>query len=316
MSPKSKKSVVDVMLEKGELYYGDDKRFKLQRIPIGIPDLDDILNGGIPRGRISIFVGEYSSGKSYLVQALMKNAMKKGMRVAYVDTEKTYDPDWWKQVGLDIKKILVTQPNTGEQATDAVLKMAHAGVDVIAVDSLAALIPTEEAEQEDSKQKFIGLQARLINKLLRRLLSFDHNSAMVFTNQLRDSMGPFPFDNMPGGQGQWFFASVILRTRRDKWMEEKGKKVGFHMKIICRKSKVGKPLGECVLPFKFRGEIDMLSLTVDRAIEAGIVTQKGPWFSVTVGEDVIDQLGRNAFVQAMKENPTLLKHIETALGDS
>src|SRR3990167_5620470 len=152
--------------------------------------------------------------------------------------------------------------------------LVKSGVDIVAIDSLAALVPHEETE-EDAEKKFIALQARLIGKMLRLLLSAKHNSAIVCTNQLRESIGgPVPQDIMPGGKAQGFFASLIVRTIRAGWIKEDGRNIGFDMKIICRKSKVGQPYKECTLPFLFRGKIDEICLNLDRAIENGLIKQR------------------------------------------
>src|SRR3990172_8325978 len=169
---------VDDMIKDGRLMRGDDERLVVQRIPIGITEVDEIINGGIPRHRITIITGEYSSGKTLLVQLLMKNALERGLQVAYIDTEQTYDPIWWTQLGLPSEKLLVSQPVIGEEAVDIAVALVKSGVDIVAIDSLAALVPHEETE-EDAEKKFIGLQARLIRKMLRLLLSSKHNSAVV-----------------------------------------------------------------------------------------------------------------------------------------
>lgn len=299
--------------KQGALMKGNDKRLILQRIPTGVPELDAILNGGIPRGRISIFTGEYSSGKSFLVQLLMQEALSKKLSVAYIDTEKTYDPVWWEQVGLNTKEVYVSQPNTGEEATKIVLSMVHAGIDVVAIDSLAAMVPMAEAK--DSETKFMGEQARLINRLCRSLLSINHQSVIACTNQLRATIGgPSPVETMPGGKGQGFFASLILRMRRDGWLEESGERVGFNLRIICRKSKVGKPFGECTLPFRFRGEIDRLAMLVDQGLEAGLVEQNGPWYTLKMQGAEDAALGKNALITRLREEEGLRDRLATALG--
>lgn len=309
-------ATIDEMLENGQLMRGDDERLVIQRIPIGIPDLDEILNGGIPRHRITILVGNYSSGKSFLAQLLMKNAIEKGLQVAYIDTEQTYDPQWWAQVGLPLDKILVSQPIIGEDAVDTAIAVVKSGIDIVVIDSLAALVPHEETE-EDAAKKFIGLQARLIGKLLRLLLSAKHNSAIVCTNQLRESIGgPVPFDVMPGGRAQGFFSSLILRTQRTGWIEDKGERIGFNMQIVCRKSKVGQPFKECTLPFLFRGKIDELSLLLDRGIEADVIKQKGSWYALHFGGlDGESIMGRNSLVTRLNDDPELQEQLRKVLGE-
>lgn len=309
-------ATVDDMLKDGRLMRGDDERLVVQRIPVGVPDLDEILNGGIPRHRVTIITGPYSSGKSFLLQLLMKNSIDNGLQVAYIDTEQTYDPEWWAQVGLPLDKLIISQPVIGEDAVDIAVALVKAGVDIVAIDSLAALVPHEETE-ENAEKKFIALQARLIGKMLRLLLSTKHNSAIVCTNQLRDSIGgPFPVDVMPGGQAQGFFASLILRTIRDDWIKEAGKNIGFNMKIICRKSKVGQPFKECRLPFLYRGIIDKISLLIDRGIEADLIKQRGPYYYLYFGGLEGESLmGRNSVVTKLSEEPPLQEFLRKALGE-
>lgn len=315
MAPKKKKKTLEDFMKDGVVVKGNDKDLTVQRIPVGFEDLDAILNGGIPRRRITVITGPYSSGKTFLLQLIMKQGLETGLQVGYIDTEQTYDPEWWGAVGLPLDELLVSQPVIGEQAVDVALAMVEAGIDIVVIDSLAALVPHEEAEAE-ATTKFVALQARLISKMLRLLLSTKHESAIVCANQLRDSIGgPFPTDIMPGGQALGFFSSLILRTQRSDWIEEEGKRVGFQMKIICRKSKVGQPFGECMLPFMFRGEIDELSMYIDRAIEAGLITQRGPYYSFGFGSlDGEKVLGRNTLLHTLEENEDMQESLKLALG--
>ncbi len=310
---RAKTAEIEKLLKDGDLMLGTDPSLVVQRISSGIPDLDAILNGGFPRKRITIVAGEFSTGKSLLVQLAFKEAIKNDLQVAYIDAEQSYDPEWWNQLGLPMDKVLVSQPATGEKAVDLAVGLASAGVDIIAIDSLAALVPMEEAEAAAEK-KFIALQARLINKLMKQLLTTKHNSVILCTNQLREQIGYGPVDPMPGGRGQNFFTSLLLRTKREGWIEENKKRVGFNIRIVCRKNKVGKPFGECVLPFMFRGEIDMLSLLLDRAIEAGVITMKGPWFGGKVGTVEFKELGRNSMIDWLREHPKTMENLETVVG--
>ncbi len=307
---------IEEMLKDGRLQRGNDPKFKLQRFSTGIPDLDGILNGGIPRGRITIMSGEYSSGKSLLIQFFMKKALDDGLSVAYVDTEMSYDPVWWQTIGLKLENLFIAQPKTGEEGVDMIMALIKGGVDIIALDSLAGLVPAVEQEAEE-KQQFIGGQARLINSLFRKILTVEHRSAIVFTNQLRDNIGGGVYapDKLPGGRGQQFFAHLMLRTRRDGWIDEKGEHVGYNIRIICQKSKVGTPFGECKLPFLFRGELDFLSLLVDRAIDGGLVKQAGPWYTITILKDAEAVLGRNTLINMLREDEALQTQLKGALGE-
>lgn len=318
MSRKEKvgEAIIKDLLDQNLLYKGDNKRFIVNWISSGIPDLDAAMGGGFPRGRFAIITGPYSSLKTFLVQMLMKSALEAGMQVAYIDTERTYEPQWWAKVGIPLDKVYVAQPKHGEAAADLLLALAKADIDVICIDSLAALIPMEEADSDSSMlQKQMALQARLISKMIRMLLAIDHRSAVIFTNQLRDTIGgPAPVDTMPGGRAQQFFASLILRTIRDQWIEEEGRKVGFHLKVIVRKNKVGEPYKECMLPFRFRGEIDMTALLLDRAINNGLVKQTGPWFTLSIAEEEHTKQGRSKMIELLTEREDLRGHLERALG--
>ena len=311
MSPKRRKvSTVEELLAAGQLYKGSDERFVIHRIPFGVPELDEIVSGGLPRNRITIMTGEYSSGKSFLIQLIMKQVLEEDLQVAYIDTERTFDPAWWKQVGLDIDKVWVAQPSDGEEAIDVAVKLAAEGFDVVAIDSLAGLI-SKEVMEESAAKNFIATQAKLVTRLMQKLIATDHKAAIVCTNQLRSSIGPGPIDLMPGGWAQKYFGHLLLRIFRESWIEENKEKVGFNMKVIVRKSKVGRGHRECILPFRFRGEIDVLSMLLDRALEAGLAEQVGPWYSILGGER---NLGRNKALEMLGDKK-LRKRLETALGE-
>lgn len=314
MSPQRKQkneATIDDMLAKGMLAKGSDAQFTVEWVPFGIPDLDTVTGGGVPRNRISLLTGEYSGGKSFLVQILMKQSLEADLQVAYLDTERSFDPIWWSQVGIDVDKVLVSQPATAEQTIDVAVALAKSGVDVIAVDSLAGMVPKELTEA-DAEQKFIGLHARAVNRFMQSLLGVKHRSAIVCTNQLRSHLGPGPIDTMPGGWGQLFYAGLLLRIQREGWIEEEGRRVGFNIKVVCRKSKVGTPFRECILPFHFRGEIDILALLMERGIEAGCISQNGPWYSVLAGTRV---MGRNSVLEMLRSDEALRQRLEVALGD-
>ncbi len=312
MSPKRRKasSSIEELLSQGLLHKGSDERFVIHRIPFGVPELDEIVSGGLPRNRITIMTGEYSSGKSFLIQLIMKKVLEDDLQVAYIDTERTFDPVWWAQVGLDIDKVWVAQPPSGEAAIDLTVQLAAEGFDVVALDSLAGLV-SEEVMEESAAKNFIASQAKLVTRLMHKLITTDHKAAIVCTNQLRSSIGPGPIDLMPGGWAQKYFGHLLLRTFRESWIEENNQKVGFNMKVMVRKSKVGRGHRECILPFRFRGEIDVLSMLFDRALEAGLAEQHGPWYSILDSER---KMGRNKALE-MLQDEAFRQRLETALGD-
>jgi recombination protein RecA len=310
-------AVVSKLIKDGKLSLGNDPKFVLEWISTGIPQFDKILGGGMPRKRITILFGEYSSAKTFLVQMLMKSAIAQGLKVAYIDTERSYDPTWWAQVGIPLDKILVSQPTHGEAAVDVTVALAKANVDVVAIDSLAALIPKEEADDDaTAEKKNVASQARLISKMMRMLVTVDTNSCLVMTNQVRDTIGgPAPGVQMPGGKALKHFSSIIVRLRREDWIKEKEVRVGFQLIAQAAKSKVAQPFGECRLPFRFRGVIDLISLLVDRGLEAGLIEQSGPWFNLVMDDvDEPQALGRNKMIELLQEDDKLRKRLEDALG--
>jgi len=298
----------------GRMIMGTDPSLVVQRIPTGIAVLDGILNGGIPRRRMTILTGTYSAGKTFCLQLIMRRAVDQGLSVVYVDTEQTFDPEWWKQVGLPLDKIHVSQPTTGEDAAEVMVGASRAGVDIVALDSLAALYPKKMVEEEDFEKNFMGYRARLINRLVETLISVKSQSAIVCTNQVRDNFSSMPgLPDMPGGRGLKHYTSLILRLSREGWIEDRGKRVGFNIRVVCAKSKVGTPFGECLLPFRFRGDIDMSSLLLDRALEHGLATQKGPWFYLTIAGEEHRVQGRNSIVDLLRERKDLADALEGAM---
>ena len=310
-------AVLEKMMKDGKLTMGNDPKFVLEWISTGIPQLDKILGGGVPRGRITVFFGEYSAAKTFLVQMLAKQAIAQGLTVGYIDTERSYDPTWWEQVGIPLDKIMVSQPTHGEAAVDIMVALAKANVDVIAMDSMAALIPKEEADDDaTAEKKQVASQARLIGKMMRMLVSVDTTSCMIMTNQVRDVIGgPVPGISMPGGRAPKHYSSIILRLRREDWIKDKGERVGFNLRAQAMKNKVGTPFGECLLPFRFRGVIDTIALLIDQALEAGLIEQNGPWFTLTM--DYVDDpqaLGRNKMIELLQDRDEVRERLEKALG--
>jgi len=320
LHPKKEANAAIAALEKaGHVVRGNDATLKITRVTTGVPELDSILTGGFPRRRISIIVGAYSAGKTFLLQLFMKAALSDGLQIVYVDTEQTFDPEWWEQVGLPLDGVSVSQPSSGEAAVRVALAAAGAGVDVVAIDSLAALYPAKITE-EDPEKKFPGYRAQMINRLCEGFLALKSPSVLLCTNQLRDTMmsgaGPGPSLSMAGGKGLLHYASIILRMHRAGWITERERRVGFNMEIQCHKSKVGTPFGECRLPFRFRGEIDVLAMLVERAVEHGYIVQAGPWFKIELADmEPVKVQGRNGIVEELREHPELANRLRLMMGE-
>ena len=294
--------VIQQLLAKKDLnlFRGSNDAFSYELIHFGIPALDSLTGGGIPKKRMTLLYGPTNVGKSYLASQIARNAQSAGGTAGWIDTELSWDADWVTKCGLDADKILVAQPTNGEDALEIVREMMKAGVDVIVLDSIAGLVPTTVVEEEFSYNP-MAWQARFINASLPKLLpNLKHGSALVAINQVRSSLGPVAIDNMPGGLAQTFFSHFLLQVRRSGWIEENKQRVGFDMEVRLRKSKVG---GEnwrsAVVPFRVDGGIDILESFIREAIDVGLITRAGAWYNYK--EDKV--MGLNGLKQFFIDNP-------------
>ena len=301
--------VIEQLLAKKNLnlFRGNHTEFDYDRIPFGIPALDSLTGGGIPKKRMTLLYGPTNVGKSYLASQICANAQKQGGTAGWVDTELSWDSDWVAKCGVDAEKILVAQPTNGEEALEIVREMMLAGVDVIVLDSIAGLVPTAVAEEEFSYNP-MSWQARFINSALPKLLpNLKNGSALVAINQVRSSLGPVAIDNMPGGLAQTFFSHFLLQVRRSGWIEENKQRVGFDMEIRLRKSKVG---GEnwrnAIVPFRVSGGIDVLESFIREAIDRGLITRAGAWYTYKDEK----AMGLNGLKQVFIDNPEKIDELK------
>ena len=221
------------------LFRGDDSGFEYSRIPFDIPALDRLTGGGIAKKRLTLIYGPTNVGKSYLASQICANILKSGGQAAWIDTELSWDSDWMARCGVDTTKIIVGQPESGEEAMDTIRTLLDASFDLVVLDSIAGLVPHKNLE-EDFSFNPMAWQARFVNSALPKVLpSLSNGGALVAINQVRSSIGPVALDNMPGGLAQSFFAHALLQVRRKGWIEESGTKVGFDMEVRLRKTKIG-----------------------------------------------------------------------------
>jgi len=271
----------------GNLALGNSPSLVNYFIKTGVPRFDMLLGGGIPRGKFTLMAGPYGAGKTFLAQVVIGNLQKEGGVAALIDAERSYALDWCQKSGVDTKKLIVSQPTSGEKAWDTVLYLANQGVDLIVLDSIAALTPEEEIEK-GMEEFTIGAQARMVNRGLRKLIQLftvrahelgpEKNPAFIAINQVRAGIGgPITFESYPGGKGQQSFAAIIVRMHRGPWHQE-GKDVGFEIVCKTEKNKLRTPFETCNLPFRFTGEIDALYGLIDAALNAGVIQQKGSYF--------------------------------------
>ena len=296
--------------DKLSLSRGSSEEFSYTRIPFGIPALDKLTGGGIPKKRMKLMYGPTNVGKSYLASQVLANAQKMGGVGAWIDTELSWDAEWVSKCGVDVDNVLVAQPSTGEDALETVRKLMDAKVDVIVLDSIAGLVPAAVMD-EGFDYNPMAWQARFINTSLPRTLAhLKEGSAFVAINQVRSSMGPVALDAMPGGLAQTFFSHFLLQVRRSGWIEENKEKVGFDMEVRLRKTKVG---GEnwksAVVPFRVDGGIDITESFIREALDRGVITKGGPWY--TYGEAKV--MGMNGLKKHFVENPEKLEELKISV---
>jgi recombination protein RecA len=302
-------SQIEKQLGKGSIMRmgTDSPRVRVAAIPTGAINLDAATGvGGIPRGRITEIYGPESSGKTTLTLHLAANVQKMGGVAAYVDAEHALDIDYAKKLGVDIENLLVSQPDTGEQALEIVESLVRSGaVDIVVIDSVAALVPKAEIEGEMG-ESHMGLQARLMSQALRKLAGAINrsNCAVVFINQLREKIGIL-FGNpetTTGGKALKFYASLRLDIRRIGPVKERETVVGNHVRVKVVKNKVAPPFRQAEFDIEYGVGISSEGCLIDLGIEHGIVQKSGAFFSYD-GERLGQ--GRNNAKAFLRENASV-----------
>ena len=291
---------------------GSSERQAVDVIPTGSIALDLALGvGGIPRGRIIEIFGPESSGKTTLCQHILAEAQRKGGVAAFIDVEHALDPGYARACGVNVDELLVSQPDTGEDALQITETLIRSGgVDCVVVDSVAALLPKAEIEGEIG-DSFVGLQARLMSQALRKLAGAVNrsNTALVFTNQLREKIGVM-FGNpetTPGGRALKFYASVRLDIRRVETIKTGTDSVCNRGKVKVVKNKVAAPFRMAEFDIMFGSGISREGGLLDVGVAMSIVTKTGAWF--TFGETRLGQ-GREAAKDFLKSNPEIAAQID------
>jgi recombination protein RecA len=290
----------------------DAPRIIVESISTGAINLDAAIGvGGIPRGRVTEVYGPESSGKTTLCLHVVANAQRGGGVAAYIDAEHALDTEYAKKLGVDIENLLISQPDTGEQALEICEILVRSGaVDVVVIDSVAALVPKAEIEGEMG-DSHVGLQARLMSQALRKLTGAIARSktAVVFINQLREKIGVM-FGNpetTTGGKALKFYASVRLDIRRIGPVKEKEDVIGSHVRVKVVKNKVAPPFKQAEFDIMYSEGISHTSLLVDIGSENGIIEKSGAWYSY--GAQRIGQ-GRENAKMFLKDNPALMAEVE------
>ena len=297
---------------------GDRPEMNVEAIPTGSLALDAALGiGGVPKGRIIEIYGPESSGKTTLALHILAEAQKRGGEVAFVDAEHALDPVYAAALGVDTDNLLVSQPDTGEQALEITDALVRSGaVDAIVVDSVAALVPKQEIEGEMG-DTFVGLQARLMSQALRKLAGTiaKTNCVVIFINQLRMKIGVMygnP-ETTTGGNALKFYSSVRLDVRRIESIKEGGNVIGNKTRVKVVKNKVAPPFREAVFEIMYGQGISKWGELVDLAVQMDIVQKSGSWFSM--GDERIGQ-GANSVKEYLINNPEIAERVEAQVREN
>ena len=318
-----KKKALDIALTQIEKQFrkgsimklGESPRLNIDVIPTGSLELDIALGvGGIPRGRVTEIFGPESSGKTTVALHVIAEAQKAGGAAAFIDAEHALDPVYASNLGVDIDNLLVSQPDTGEQALEIAEALVRSGaIDVIVIDSVAALVPKAEIEGEMG-DSHVGLQARLMSQALRKLSGIINksNTAAVFINQLREKVGVM-FGNpetTPGGRALKFYSSVRLDVRRIETLKQGTEMVGNRTRVKVVKNKVAPPFRQAEFDIIYGEGISREGSILDMGVSLDIINKSGAWYSYK--DSRIGQ-GRENARQFLKGNPEIAEEIESII---
>ena len=321
-SSEKKKAIESAMAQIEKMYgkgaimrLGDSQDIQVDVIPTGSLALDLALGiGGVPRGRIVEIYGPEASGKTTLALHIVAEAQKRGGEVAFVDAEHALDPTYARALGVNIEEMLISQPDTGEQALEITEALVRSGaIDVVVVDSVAALVPRAEIEGEMG-DSYVGLHARLMSQALRKLTGAINktNCVVIFINQLREKVGVM-YGNpevTTGGRALKFYASVRIDVRRVETLKNGSEMIGNRTRAKVVKNKMAPPFREAEFDIMYGEGISKLGELLDLGVKLDLVQKAGSWFSM--GETRIGQ-GRDAAKQYLRDNPEVAENLEAAI---
>lgn len=295
------------------LVWGSDDSLKLRLLPLGIAAFDYALDGGLAFGRVIEFVGEYGSGKTLLSLIAIREAQKQGISCVFIDVERSWNPDWASQLGVDIDSVAVMRPASGEAAWDAVIKLCRAGVGLVVVDSLAEMAPTKEVESDSIGDNLPAIQARMNSRAMRNVKPAIGNTIVILINQLREKVGVMFGDPrvLPGGKTTYFGPWQIVMVKRGPWHKDGETKIGYDLSIEVTKNKQGAPYKTATVPFYFTGELDETGSLVSLAIDIGLISKEGARYEIAGVEGSI--YGMKKLLAAVKESPELIEKLNAGV---
>ena len=325
MEKNEKKKALEAAITKIEKDYGKGSIMKLgdktamnvDTIPTGSISLDKALGvGGIPKGRIIEIYGPEASGKTTLALHIVSEVQKAGGIAGFIDAEHALDPKYARSIGVDVDNLYISQPDYGEQGLEICETMVRSGaIDIIVVDSVAALVPKHEIEGEMGDAT-VGAQARLMSQALRKLTAITSKTgcSIIFINQLREKIGVFygPSETTTGGRALKFYASVRIDIRRIESLKQAGEVIGNRVKAKVVKNKVAPPFREAEFDIIFGEGISAIGDILDQAVEFGIINKSGAWFSYN-GEKIGQ--GRENVKAYLKSNPEFFARVDAQVRD-
>ena len=322
-APDNKKRALETALMQIEKTYGKGAIMRLgdhsdqvnvEAISTGSLSLDLALGiGGVPRGRIIEIYGPEASGKTTLALHVLASAQKKGGEAAFIDVEHALDPTYARALGVDIDNLLISQPDTGEQALEITEQLVRSGaIDVIVVDSVAALLPRSELEGEMGDSS-VGVVARLMSQALRKLTGAvsKTNTVVIFINQLREKIGVMygnP-ETTPGGRALKYFSSVRIDVRRIETMKVAGEMIGNRTRAKIVKNKVAPPFKEAEFDIIYGEGISKIGEIIDLGVKLDLIDKAGAWF--TVGDQRLQ--GRDSVKNYLQDNPEIADELEAQI---
>ena len=293
---------------------GEAGKINVETISTGSLSLDLALGGGVPKGRVIEIYGPESSGKTTLAYHVVAEAQRNGGIAAFIDAEHALDPEYAKNIGVDIDKLLISQPDTGEQALEIAETLVRSNsIDVLVIDSVAALVPRAEIEG-DMGDSHMGLQARLMSQALRKMTGAisKSNTVVIFINQIRMKIGVM-FGNpetTSGGQALKFFSSVRMDIRRSEQLKDGENVIGNRVKVKVVKNKVAPPFRTAEFDIMYNAGISKQGEIVDLGVKYNLISKAGAWYEYK--EEKIGQ-GREAAKQYLRDNPKTADEIEKAV---
>ena len=299
---------------------GNNPKLHMGTVPTGIAELDQILgHGGFRRGRMAMVIGDASMGKTLITQWVIRAFQGQGLTCGFIDPEHTYDEEWFSATGINTSDLIVVRPTSTEETFDLSTTWAKAGMDLIVIDSLAALEAKARAESTLEEKEFMGRDPFKIGEGLKHFTNANWDSFMVCTNQLRSKIGVVygSPDEIPGGRAQKFYSSYILRVKRAGFIEEpiKGgkKKVGYKLGIETIKNKLAPPFQTCEIPFLYTGIIDTVASVVDLALDLDLIPKKGGGYYFW---DSTAFQGLVKLKTYLADNPDALDRLQTAISEA